>query len=107
MWVPFSSSGERIPMLSAMTLDQLGAKMVTINAASARSDTILQTRATRPGLFEAFGCPGPALSTIRFPYPRSLARIGIMRALNRGYVREFNPSHKDTHCGRRKLKRDE
>jgi hypothetical protein len=39
--------------------------------------------------------------------PTMMARIGIMRALNRGYVREFNPSHKDTHCGRRKLKRDE
>ena len=39
--------------------------------------------------------------------PLMHARIGIMRALNRGYVREFNPSHKDTHCGRRKLKRDE
>jgi hypothetical protein len=39
--------------------------------------------------------------------PPLFARIGIMRALNRGYVREFNPSRKDTHWGRRKLKRDE
>ena len=39
--------------------------------------------------------------------PLMHARIGIMRALNRGYVREFNPSRKDTHWGRRKLKRDE
>jgi hypothetical protein len=39
--------------------------------------------------------------------PTMMARIGIMRALNRGYVREFNPSRKDTHWGRRKLKRDE
>jgi hypothetical protein len=52
-------------MLSAMTLDQLGAKMVTINAASARSDTILQTRATRPGSFEAFRWHGPVPSRIR------------------------------------------
>src|SRR5882724_3369772 len=37
---------------------------VAINAASARSDTILQNRTTRPGLFEAFRCPGPAPSTI-------------------------------------------
>jgi hypothetical protein len=36
-----------------------------------------------------------------------MARIGIMRALNRSYVREFNSSRKDTHWGRRKLKRDE
>jgi hypothetical protein len=26
-----------------------------------------------------------------------MARIGIMRALNRGYIREFNSSRKDTH----------
>ena len=39
--------------------------------------------------------------------PTMFARIGVMRALNRGHVREFNPSRKDTHWGRRKLKRDE
>ena len=38
--------------------------------------------------------------------PTMMARIGIMRALNRGYVREFNSSRKDTHRGRHKLKRD-
>ena len=38
--------------------------------------------------------------------PTMFARIGIMRALNHGYVREFNPSRKDPHWGRRKLKRD-
>jgi hypothetical protein len=39
--------------------------------------------------------------------PTMLARIGVMRALNRGHVREFNPDRKDTHWGKRKLKRDE
>jgi hypothetical protein len=39
--------------------------------------------------------------------PTMFARIGIMRALNRGHVREFNPDRKDHHWGRRKLKRDE
>ena len=34
------------------------------------------------------------------------ARIGIVRALNRGFVREFNPDRKDTHWGRHKLKQD-
>ena len=34
------------------------------------------------------------------------ARIGVMQALNRNAVREFNPDRKDTHWGRRKLKRD-
>jgi hypothetical protein len=38
--------------------------------------------------------------------PTMFARIGIMRALNRDYVREFDSSRKDTHWGKRKLKRD-
>jgi hypothetical protein len=38
--------------------------------------------------------------------PVMFARIGIMRALNRGHVRESNPDRKDHHWGRRKLKRD-
>ena len=38
--------------------------------------------------------------------PTMMARIGIMRALNRNVVREFNSSRKDTHWGRHKLKRD-
>ena len=35
-----------------------------------------------------------------------LAHIGVMRALNRHVERAFNPDRKDTHWGRRKLKRD-
>jgi hypothetical protein len=38
--------------------------------------------------------------------PTMFARIGVMRALNRGHVREFNPDRKDHRWGRRKLKRD-
>jgi len=34
------------------------------------------------------------------------ARIGVMRALNRNVVREFNPARKDKHRGRQKLARD-
>jgi hypothetical protein len=39
--------------------------------------------------------------------PTMLARIGVMRALNRGHVREFNSSGKTHHWGWRKLKREE
>jgi hypothetical protein len=39
--------------------------------------------------------------------PTMFARIGVMSALNRGYVREVNPDRKDHHWSRRKLKRDE
>jgi hypothetical protein len=35
------------------------------------------------------------------------ARIGVMRALNRHRVREFDPARKEQHSGRRKLKRDQ
>jgi hypothetical protein len=39
--------------------------------------------------------------------PTMFARIGVMRALNRHAVREFNTSRKDTHWGKHKLKRDQ
>jgi hypothetical protein len=38
--------------------------------------------------------------------PTMLARIGVMRALNRYVERVFNPDRKDHHWGRRKLARD-
>jgi hypothetical protein len=38
--------------------------------------------------------------------PTMFARIGVMRALNRNVVREFNPARKDKHWGRQKLARD-
>jgi hypothetical protein len=38
--------------------------------------------------------------------PTMFARIGVMRALNRSVVREFNPERKDHHWGKRKLARD-
>ncbi len=39
--------------------------------------------------------------------PTMMARIGVMRALNRPVERVFNSDRKDHHWGRRKLKRDE
>jgi hypothetical protein len=38
--------------------------------------------------------------------PTMFARIGVMRALNRHVERVFNLDRKDTHWGKRKLKRD-
>jgi len=46
------------------------------------------------------------LLVVELSGPTVMARIGVLRALNRGYVREFDSSRKDTHWGRRKLKRD-
>ena len=39
--------------------------------------------------------------------PTMMARIGMLKALNRNVERVFNQSRKDTHWGRRKLKRDQ
>jgi hypothetical protein len=39
--------------------------------------------------------------------PTIMARIGVMRALNRGHVREFTEPGEKHHWGRRKLKRDQ
>jgi len=38
--------------------------------------------------------------------PTMLARIGVMRALNRHVERVFNPDRKEHHWGKRKLKQD-
>jgi hypothetical protein len=39
--------------------------------------------------------------------PTMLARIGVMRALNRHGVREFRPARKATRWGKRKMKGDQ
>jgi hypothetical protein len=39
--------------------------------------------------------------------PTMFARIGVLRALNRRHVREFNPTQKEPHWGRRKIRRDQ
>jgi hypothetical protein len=47
------------------------------------------------------------LLVVEFDGSTMMARIGIMRALNRNVERTFNSSRKDTHWGRRTLKRDQ
>ena len=39
--------------------------------------------------------------------PTMMARIGVMRALNRHVERVFDRERKETHWGKRKLKRDQ
>jgi hypothetical protein len=39
--------------------------------------------------------------------PTMLGRIGVMQALNRHHVREFDLDRKPHHWGKRKLRRDE
>jgi hypothetical protein len=47
------------------------------------------------------------LLVVELSGPTLMARIGVMRALNRHVERTFNSSRKNTHWGKRKLKRDE
>src|SRR6267143_38360 len=58
VWVPFRMLRERIPMLRAMKLDQLGAKMRCDKCGKRPERYYLQTRATRPVSSEAIRCPG-------------------------------------------------
>ena len=58
---------------------------------------------TRPRMAGGDGSAGPARDA---GWADKLARIGIMRALNRDVERAFNPDGKDHHWGRRKLARD-
>jgi hypothetical protein len=46
------------------------------------------------------------LLVVELNAPTMMARIGVMRALNRHVDRTFNSSRKDTHWSRRKFKRD-
>jgi hypothetical protein len=50
---------------------------------------------------------GALLLVVEHNGPTVMARIGIMRALNRGIERVFNTDRKEKHWGKRKLKRDE
>ena len=56
---------------------------------------------------EWLGAAEVLLLVVEHRGPTMMARIGVMRALNRHYVPELNPTGKEPHWGRRKLKRDQ
>jgi hypothetical protein len=39
--------------------------------------------------------------------PMIFAQMAMLQAIHRHHKREFNPDRKDTHWGKRKLKRDQ
>jgi hypothetical protein len=82
----------------------VGRKLVTLRDAA---DYIMKLPKAERDLEEWQVAVEALLLVVELNGPTMMARIGIMRALNRGYVREFNSSRNDTHWGRRKLKRDE
>ena len=49
----------------------------------------------------------PAPLVVELDGPTMMARIGMLRALNRHVERVFNTDRKDKHWGKRKIKRDE
>jgi hypothetical protein len=78
---------------SLVTLEDVGAYITKLPEAE---HTAAEWQAAMETLILVVTLSGPAM----------FARIGIMRALNRNVERTFNPSRKDTHWGKRKLKRD-
>jgi hypothetical protein len=80
-----------------------GRKLVTLRDAAAYITSLPKKESDLPEWQTAI----KVLMLVSRSGPTIFARIGVMRALNRGHVREFNPSGKTHHWGRRKLKRDQ
>jgi hypothetical protein len=80
-----------------------GGKLVTLRDAANYITALPRKEADAPEWQAAIEA---LMLVVEFGGPTMMARIGVMRALNRGHVREFNPSQKQKHRGRRKLRRD-
>ena len=59
VWVPFRMIREKLPNLSAMTLDQLGAKMRCDKCGKRPERYYAANQSDTPGSFEGFRCPDP------------------------------------------------
>lgn len=63
------------------------------------------------GLMPARASPSRTLVSVAFGGRtrdgHTMPRIGVLKALHRNVVREFKSDRKETHWGKRKLKRDE
>ena len=80
-----------------------GRKLVTLRDAA---DCITSLPKKESDLPEWQAAIEALMLVVRQNGPTMIAGIGVMLALNRGHVREFNPSQKQHHWSRRKLKRD-
>ncbi|MFH0303079.1 hypothetical protein AAFX91_39200 [Bradyrhizobium sp. 31Argb] len=81
-----------------------GRKLVTLRDAATYITELPQAEHDAPEWQAAIEA---LMLVIELGGPTMFARIGVMRALNRGQVRQFNPARKDPHWGKRKLKRDQ
>jgi hypothetical protein len=79
-----------------------GRKLVTLRDAA---DYITGLPKTEPDLPE-WQAAIEVLMLVSRSGPTMMARIGVMKTLNRHVERVFNPERKDTHWGKRKLKPD-
>jgi hypothetical protein len=81
-----------------------GRRLVTLHDAASYITTLPAKEAALPEWQAAIEA---LILVVELGGPTMFARIGVMRALNRGHVREFKESGKKHHWGRRKLKRDQ
>ncbi|MEH2562189.1 hypothetical protein [Bradyrhizobium sp. AZCC 2289] len=82
-----------------------GLKLVTLRDAATHHITALpKTEAAFPEWQAAIEA---LMLVVERNGPTMLARIGVMRALDRHVERVFNPDRTDTQWGKRKLKRDQ
>ena len=63
--------------------------------------------AQRWSIFVSILVSNSSADAVDMPAIPMLARIGVMKALNRHVERVFNPDRKEAHWGKRKLKRDQ
>ena len=80
-----------------------GRKLVTLRDAADYTTSLPKKESDLPDWQVAI----EALLLVSRGGPTMLARIAVMKALNRHVERVFNPDRKDTHWGKRKLKRDQ
>jgi hypothetical protein len=81
-----------------------GRKLLTLGDAATYITKLPEAEHTAPEWQAAMEC---LILVAENSGPTMMARIGIMRALNRNVERTFNPNRKDPHWGRVKLKRDQ
>ncbi len=81
-----------------------GRRLVTLHDAASYITKLPKKEAAEPEWQAAIEA---LMLVVELGGPTMFARIGLMRALNRHHVREFNPSPKKHHWGRRKHKRDQ
>jgi hypothetical protein len=82
---------------------QDGRKLLTLEDAANYITKLPEAEHTAPEWQAAMEC---LILVSENSGPTMMARIGVMRALNRNVERVFNPNRKDAHWGRAKLKRD-